>query len=53
MVYVERRLPGGEVNVKAIREGLLRSKFNSLVDLYVDRLLRSAGVKLNEELIDR
>ena len=53
VVYVERRLPGGEVNVKAIREGLLRSKFNSLVDLYVDRLLRSAGVKLNEELIDR
>jgi len=53
VVYVEQRLPGEKVNGEAIREGLIRSKFSSLIDLYVDKLIRSAGVKLNEDLIDR
>jgi len=51
VVYIEKRTPPAGPPEDGLREALLGEKFESLMDVYVDHLVNSLGLKVNEELI--
>ncbi len=51
VIYVESRSLSRQGGGEGIREALLSEKYDSLLDLYADSLVRSLGVKVNEDLI--